>query len=208
MTEDDIHAVLDTVHNTPYYVIFYLALYTGMRRSEILALQWSDIDLTLCQLSVSRTLHHLRDGRFIFRAPKTAKGRRTIALSPSTALALREHQMKEDFEHKMLGIPLRDDALLFSHIDGTPLLPDTITRFWIKTVRKLGLRGIRLHDCRHTHASLLLKQNVHPLVVSQRLGHANIQTTLDVYSHVMPGLQEAAALKFDELVTKHGIITE
>ncbi len=208
MTESDIQSLLDAVRNTPYFAIYHLALYTGMRRSEILALKWTDIDLILCQLSVTRTLHHLRDETFVFRLPKTAKGRRNIALSPSTALVLREHRMKQEFEHKMLGISLRDDALLFSHVDGTPLLPDTITRYWIKTVRKLGLKGIHLHDCRHSHASLLLKQNVHPLVVSQRLGHANIQTTLDVYSHVMPGLQEAAALKFDELVTKQSVATD
>ena len=207
LTESDIQVLLDAVRNTPYFVIFHLALYTGMRRSEILALKWADIDLLLCKLSVTRTLHHLRDGTYIFREPKSIKGRRNIALAPSTAIVLREHRVKQEFEHKMLGTPLQDDALLFSHIDGTPLLPDTITRFWIKTVRRLGLKGIRLHDARHTHASLLLKQNVHPLVVSQRLGHANISTTLSVYSHLLPGLQEAAALKFDEIFNQPTVKT-
>ena len=96
--------------------------------------------------------------------------------------------------------PVTDDDLVFSHWDGTPLLPSSITAVWIKLARRCGLKGIRLHDARHTHASLLLKQGVHPKVVSERLGHAGIAITLDLYSHVAPGLQQAAAAKFDEIV--------
>jgi len=89
---------------------------------------------------------------------------------------------------------------VFSHYDGTPLLPNSVTHAWIKLVRRCGLHGIRLHDARHTHASLLLKQGVHPKIVQERLGHGSIQITLDTYSHVAPGLQQAAALKFDDIV--------
>jgi integrase len=78
--------------------------------------------------------------------------------------------------------------------------PGTITHAWTKLARKTGLRGIRLHDARHTHASLMLKQGVHPKIVQERLGHSSIQITLDTYNHVAPGLQEAAAKKFDDLV--------
>ena len=98
----------------------------------------------------------------------------------------------------MLEIPLKDDDLVFSHPDGTPLLPDSVTHAWIKLVRRAGLKSIRLHDARHTHASLMLKQGIHPKVVQERLGHATISTTLDLYSHIAPGLQEAAAIHFDE----------
>jgi integrase len=98
----------------------------------------------------------------------------------------------------MLGKPLTNDDLVFSHIDGTPLLPDTITHVWIKLVRRTGLKNIRLHDARHSHASLMLKQGIHPKIVQERLGHSSIQVTLDTYSHVAPGLQEAAATRFDE----------
>ncbi len=100
----------------------------------------------------------------------------------------------------MLGIPLKDDDLVFSHLEDKPLLPNTVTHAWIKLVRRTGLKGIRLHDARHTHASLMLKQGTHPKIVQERLGHASIQITLDTYSHVAPGLQEAAANGFDELV--------
>jgi integrase len=100
----------------------------------------------------------------------------------------------------MLRIPLKDDDLVFSDLEGKPLLPDTVSHVWAKLVKRTGLEGIRFHDARHTHASLMLKQGVHPKVVQERLGHATISTTLDLYSHVTPGLQEAAAAGFDKMV--------
>jgi integrase len=96
----------------------------------------------------------------------------------------------------------QENDLAFSHWDGSPLLPDSVTHVWVKLVRKCGLKGIRLHDARHTHATIMLKQGVHPKVVQERLGHANISTTLDTYSHVAPGLQEAAARGFDDILNK------
>jgi integrase len=123
-----------------------------------------------------------------------------VALSPSAALLLQEHRDKQATTHAMLGIPLKDDDLIFCDLDSKPLLPDTVTHAWIKLVRRIGLKGIRLHDARHSHASLLLKHGVHPKIVQERLGHATISTTLDTYSHVAPGLQAAAANRFDELV--------
>ncbi len=200
LSEDDISAFLEAARKTPYYVLFYQALFTGMRRSELLALRWCDVDLLLCQAHITRTLHHLRTGEFVFGAPKSAKGRRMVALSPSAALLLQEYKDKQAAQRAMLGIPLKDDDLIFSDLEGKPLLPDTVTHAWIKLVRRTGFNGIRLHDARHTHASLMLKQGVHPKIVQERLGHASIQTTLDTYSHVVPGLQEAAAAGFDKMV--------
>jgi integrase len=198
LSEDDVHTFLEAAKKTPYYALFYTALYTGMRRSELLALRWSDVDLLLCQIYVTRTLHHLRDGSIVYRAPKTAKGRRMIALSPSTALVLKKHEEKQEAMCAMLGIPLEDDDLMFSQADGKALLPDTVSHAWMKLAKRLGMPEIRLHDARHSHASLMLKQGIHPKIVQERLGHASIQITLDTYSHVAPGLQEAAAARFDE----------
>jgi integrase len=200
MSEDDVHTFLKAAQNTPYYTLFYIALFTGMRRSELLALRWCDVDLILCQISVNRSLHHLRNGKIIFRQPKTAKGRRMIAISPSATIVLKEHKEKQISQKKLLGTKLRDEDFVFSDLNGNPLLPGTITQAWRKLARKAGLQGIRLHDARHTHASLMLKQGVHPKIVQERLGHATISTTLDLYSHVAPGLQEAAAESFDRLL--------
>ena len=101
----------------------------------------------------------------------------------------------------MLGVPLKGDDLVFSTSEGGPLRPNTVSRAWTALASRAGVRVIRLHDARHTHASLMLKQGVHPKIVQERLGHASVQITLDTYSHVAPGLQEAAAESFDKLVS-------
>ena len=205
MSETDLHIFLEYTRNTPYYALFYTSLFTGMRRAELLALRWSDVDLELCQLSVTRSMQYIGgaapENRISFREPKTAKSKRSIALSPSTVITLREHKAKQTELRQSLGYaPPLDNDLIFSHYDGSPLLPNSVTHAWIKLVRRCGLRGIRLHDARHTHASLLLKQGVHPKIVQERLGHGSIQITLDLYSHIAPGLQQAAANKFDDIV--------
>ena len=203
LSEDNIKTLLEAAKATPYYALFYLAIFTGMRRSELLALRWCDVDLLLCQIHVTHSLHHMRNGEIVFRSPKTDKSRRMIALSPSAALVLREHKEKHKGTRVMLGMILVDDDLIFSDIHGKPLLPNSVTHAWIKMVRRIGLDGVRLHDARHSHASLMLKAGIHPKIVQERLGHSSIQITLDTYSHVAPGLQEAAAARFDELVN-HG----
>jgi integrase len=204
MNESDIHIFLEYAKNTPYYALFYTALFTGMRRSELLALRWSDVDLILCQIYINRTLHQMHNGELVFGEPKTAKSRRMISLLPSTAITLREHRAQQEILRENAGLPLSDDDLVFSHYDGKPLLPDSVTHAWMSLANRTGLKGIRLHDARHTHASLMLKQGIHPKVVQERLGHASIKTTLDIYSHVAPGIQQAAANKFDDIVLSSG----
>ena len=122
------------------------------------------------------------------------------AVTSSAALILQEHKDKQEVTRAMLGITLKDDDLVFFNLEGKPLLPDTVSHAWTKLVKRTGLEGIRLHDARHSHASLMLKQGVHPKIVQERLGHATISTTLDLYSHVSPGLQQAAAESFDKLL--------
>lgn len=199
--EDELTRFVELAKDTPYHALFYTALFTGMRRSELLALRWQDVDLLLSQIRVNRGLHHLKDGSYIFTEPKSAKSRRTIALSPSVTLLLREYQEKQKLVRAMLGIPLTDGALAFSTPEGKPLRPNTVTRAWTMLAKRAGVKVIRFHDARHTHASIMLKQGIHPKIVQERLGHSSIGITLDTYSHVAPGLQEAAANRFDELVS-------
>ena len=125
----------------------------------------------------------------------------TRFLYRSNAAVPREYYTKQNRQRHSLGLPLlSDEDFVFCGVDGKLYLPNSITHAWIKLVRECGLKGIRLHNARHSHASLLLKQGVHPKVVQERLGHAGIAITLDLYSHVAPGMQEAAALKFDDIV--------
>jgi len=199
--EDEIMLFLDASKSTPYYEIFYLALFTGMRRSELLALRWQDIDSILGQIYVNRSVHVLKGSLVHFRTPKTAKGRRTIALTPSTLLMLAEYRKRKEVEALLLDRPIPDSDLLFGDLEGKPVLPSTLTHAWSRIVKRAGLKPIRLHDARHAHASLMLKQGIHPKIVQERLGHSSITVTLDTYSHVAPGLQQAAANLFDEAFT-------
>ena len=195
---DGIRRLLDAAQGTIYYPLIHLALFTGLRRSELLGLRWQDLDLNRGTLSVSQVMHHLRDGRIVYEEPKTEKSRRLVALSPVAVLALRGHRDRQEGDRDMLGMALDSGSLVFGHADGSPLLPNTVTHAFIKIVRRAGLGGVRLHDLRHTHASVMLRQGVHPKIVQERLGHSSISITLDVYSHVVPGLQEAAALQFEQ----------
>jgi integrase len=171
-----------------------------MRRGELLALRWQDVDFIYSQIYVNRTLHQLKDGTYVYTQPKSEKSRRTIAMPPSLFLVLESYRKAKEVECNLLGITLKDSDLVFNTL-GKPWRPNTITRAWAVLAARAGKR-IRLHDARHTHASLMLKQGIHPKIVQERLGHASIQMTLDTYSHVVPGIQEAAAMSFDKLFNR------
>jgi integrase len=183
----------------PYYIFFFTALHTGMRRGELLALRWCDIDLDLANIYVNRSLQSLRGGSLVFREPKTPRARRLVAMTPSLAIELSKHKGSQAAMRLLFGKTLQHDDLLFCHPDGSPINPNTVSPAFAKIARRAGLT-LRLHDLRHTHATLMLKSGVHPKIVSERLGHATVAFTLDTYSHVVPGLQEAAAKAFDEVL--------
>ena len=195
---EGVNRLLEASQGTMYHPLIHLALYTGLRRSELLGLRWRSVDLDMATISVVQVLHCLQGGRIVFHEPKSQKGKRQVALSPTAAVALREYRERQQLDRILVGNPLTLDDLVFSNPDGLPLLPNSVTHAFIKIVRRAGLHGVRFHDLRHTHASLMLRQGIHPKIVSERLGHATVGITLDTYSHVTPGLQEAAALRFEE----------
>ncbi len=199
LSPENVSKFLEAAHETPYYVLFYTALYTGMRLGELLGLRWQDVDLDLANLSVVQALYK-RSGVCKMVEPKTSKSRRQIALSPSLALLLRDFKTEQDAQRILLGASMVESNLVFSNISGKPLDPGTISHTSAKVLKRAGLPHIRFHDLRHSHATLLLKVGIHPKIVSERLGHANIGITLDTYSHVLPGLQERAARRFDEML--------
>ena len=197
--EEEIIEFLEFAKNSKYYELFYLALFSGMRRSELLALRWSDIDLELGQVYVTRGLQQLKDSSLIFTQPKSEKSRRTIALPPSATAILKEYRNHVALSLALKAKTLADNDLIFMRDNGKPIRPNTVTYAWKGMVKRSGLKPIRLHDCRHSHASLMLAKGIHPKIVQERLGHSTIAMTLDTYSYVVPGLQEAAAKKFDSL---------
>ena len=197
---EDVPEFLEAAHEPPYYVPFYTALYTGMRLGELLGLRWCDVDLHMACLSVTQALYK-RSGVCKMVQPKSSHSRRRIALSPSLVLLLSDHKAEQQVQRIILGTALSDSDLVFCHPDGRPLDPGVVSHTFAKVLKKAGLPHIRFHDLRHTHATLLLKAGIHPKIVSERLGHANIGITLDTYSHVLPGLQERAAERFDDLIS-------
>ncbi|MFC1947957.1 tyrosine-type recombinase/integrase [Chloroflexota bacterium] len=197
----EVRQFLDSIIDSDYYPLFHTALYSGMRRSELLALRWSDIDLLTGTISVTRGMQKLQKGGYIFNNPKTKKSKRMIQLSPASIAVLREHLRTQEIIREKIGKPLRSDDLVFSKLEGEPLRPNSVSRAWLNLAKKAGVKIIRMHGSRHTHASLMLEAGIHPKIVQERLGHSSISVTLDIYSRVKPQLQEAAALAFDKLVS-------
>jgi integrase len=197
---DDVARLLEVMSGSPYYVFYCTLLCTGMRRGELLALRWRNLDLDLANLRVEETGYKLGNGEYVIKEPKTPSSRRPVALPPSLALLLRRHRSDQEELLSSLGAQLSEESFVFSRPDGKPLDPGHVTRTFARLVHQAGLPHVRLHDLRHTHATLLFKAGVHPKIVSERLGHASIAITLDTYSHVLPGLQEAAAERFDRML--------
>ena len=167
----------------------------GVRRGELLGLTWPDVDLEEGRVSVRRTLEESSAG-VAFKEPKTARGARTIALPAITGDALREHRKAQCEMRLRVGPGFNSHDLVFPGADGELWWPANFGRACRRVFKKAGLE-CRIHDVRHTHATMLLRQGVHPKAVQERLGHANVGITLDTYSHVMPGMQEEAAVKID-----------
>lgn len=147
-------------------------------------------------------MHRLQNHKVIYKTPKNEKSRRTIALSQATCKVLRNHWERQVSLRAYFNAVMKDSDLVFCELDGRPYIPHTISQAWRRIVTRLDLKGVRFHDLRHTCASMLLQQGVHPKIVQERLGHSSISVTLDLYSHVIPGLQHAAADKMDIIFTK------
>jgi integrase len=202
---DELPVFLEAARETPYYVYYCTLLYTGLRRGEALALKWGNIDLLSAELQVVETAFKLGNGTYVVKEPKTPHSCRLISLPPSLTVLLRQYRNDQELLRHKMEKSLNDNDFVFVNPDGTLLDPNIVTRTFARIIKKAGLSHIRLHDLRHTHATLMLKAGVHPKIVSERLGHANIGITLDTYSHVLPGLQEAAAERFDRLLDEEAI---
>jgi integrase len=198
-TADQLRAFLDHTAEHRLHAAFVLLATTGMRRGECLGLRWSDVDVAASRVSISQTVimvhHDIRVG-----SPKTSRGRRTVELDPETVAALREHRKRQAGERLLMGAGFTDHGLVFGMPDGRPLHPERFSRTFSRQTAHAGLPPIRLHDLRHTWATLALQNGVHPKIVQERLGHANVSITLDVYSHVSEGLHSDAASRVASMI--------
>lgn len=201
-SESDVQKFLKASRTSPYYTFFALAIFTGMRMGEILALRWQDCSLTEGFLQVRRTYSYTGKG-YKIEEPKTQKGNRRIAISDTVVSLLEEHKNLQIKQRDKIASIWQENDLVICTSLGTPFLQSNLRKHFKLLCKSSGVPSIRIHDLRHTHASLLLMQGTHPKIVQERLGHADIQTTLNTYSHVLPGLQEEAIKRFDKLLDVH-----
>ena len=185
---DELAQFLASAKADPYHDAFHLAAATGLRRSELLGLRWCDVDLQAAQLQVIQGVVQVDHERQITPL-KTDRSRRLVALDVRTAQLLGARRAAAEGARPTF----RTDDLVFPADDGGPIRPGTFSYSFERRVELAGLRRIRLHDLRHTHATHALQIGVHPKIVSERLGHSSVMVTLDVYSHVLPSLQREAA---------------
>jgi integrase len=173
---------------------------TGCRRSEVLALRWTDVELATGELRVRRALA-IVDRKVIEKDTKTHQARR-IAIDPATLAALETHRLQIEDRARELNVPLGHDALVFSSDDyrQKPWRPDVVTNRFIRLCRKAGMSGVRLHDLRHFVATNLGAAGTPIATISARLGHRDVATTLNVYSHSLPAADRAAASTLGELL--------
>jgi integrase len=206
-TAEELRRFLDSVRDDRLFAAWRLAALTGMRRGEVLGLRWADLDLEGGWLAVRQTLVVVANHPQLSR-PKTTRGRRQLALDPSTVAALRSHRRIQAAERLAAGPAWTTNDLVFTRQDGTPLHPEYVRRLFDQYLRRAGLPRIRFHDPRHTHATLALQAGVHPKVVSERLGHTTVAMTLDTYSHTIPALQQDAVTTVASLVNGATLIEE
>jgi hypothetical protein len=165
---------------------------TGMRRGEVAGLRWTDVDLDTGRASPRRP-RVVVNYDVVVSEPKTAKGRRSLALDPATVAALREHRTRQVEQRLAVGPRWQDSGLVFTWPDGRAIHPQRFSNWFEQHTRAAGLPRIRLHDVRHSYATAALAAGIPAKIVSERLGHATIAITMDTYSHVLPGLDELVA---------------
>lgn len=173
------------------YAAWVLLLARGLRRGELAGLGWADVDLDAGRLRVVRT-RIVVDGKVVESTPKTEAGRRTVPLDPGLVKVLRAHRERQLFEGRAGGIAWTDSGHVFVREDGLPFHPESISQRFERLCRRLGVPPIRLHDLRHTAASLMLEDGTPVKVAAEMLGHANPNITQSIYQHVLPGMAEQA----------------
>lgn len=201
-----VNSFMGTIPLYAHYRIYFNMKYTLCQYSNIKVLLYLLHKIADCYprfpigQTVLETAYKLGNGHYIIKEPKTLHSRRTVTLPPSLVELFKTYRADQELLRIQLGVSLNPDDFVFIRYDSHPINPNTITLAFRRIIKKAGLKRIRIHDLRHTHATLMLKAGVHPKIVSEHLGHSSITVTLDTYSHVAPGLQEAAAVGFDKMV--------
>ena len=191
-SKEQLIAFLSQIADDRLFCLWRLLTMTGCRRGEAIGLRWEDVDIDAGAISICQTLVPV-DGKVIVSDPKTARGRRTIALDPVTLAALKAHAARQADEQSDWGEAWSDTGYVFVQEDGRPLDPRWVSKEFERQRQAAALPRIPLHGLRHTYATLALSSGVNPRIVSGRLGHSTVALTLDIYSHVLPQQDQDAA---------------
>ncbi len=208
-TTDQLVAFLDASAADEMGPLWRFIATTGCRRGEALGLSWDDVDLEAGTATITRQ-RTIAGGTVVEGAPKTRAGARTVALDGDTIEALRAHRAGQNAERLKLGAGWPTHGLVFTHADGTPLWPQTVTARFKALAESLGLPTIGVHGLRHSAATWMISSGVNPRVVQQRLGHSNVSITLGLYTHVLPGHDRDAAEALGRALAErrdHSVIT-
>jgi integrase len=208
LDDKQVRTLLLAVQGTIWDAFYYVEITTGLRQGEILGLKWNDLDWHTKQLHVQRQVQRIHGQGMVYSEPKTKAGRRVIVLGQTTIEKLRKHVELQQLEREVAGLRWKDNDLIFPTSIGTPVEPTNLLKRYKALLDQCGLPDIRFHDLRHTAATLMLQQGVHPKVVQERLGHSEIGMTLNTYSHVIPSMQEDAADKMDEIISPINVSNE
>ena len=199
LTADEMKRLLTAAESSSLYTLTLLALTTGLRRGELLGLQWRDVDWARRRISVVRTLEETKQG-LALKAPKTSRSARMVPV-PEVALdALRRQQVRLKADRLRAGSAYQDGDLVLADSVGLPLAPDAVSKAFIALATRAGLKDVSLHSLRHTHVTELLRSGVNPKVVSERVGHSSVAFTLQRYGHALPDMQQDAADHMQRLV--------
>lgn len=188
--------LIDALRGTRMLIPALLAVLCGLRRGEIAALRWGNVNLTAGQIAVVESAEETKDG-VRYKEPKNGRAR-TVALSSTMIDELRAHRTRQAEELLKLGVRVSNDSFVVAQTDASPLKPTSITHEWVRLLGQTSLPRIRFHDLRHAHATHMLASGVHPKIASERLGHSKVGITLDLYSHVLPNMQADAVAQVDD----------
>ena len=195
--------LLDKAKDNRLYIPILLAVTMGLRRGEVLGLRWKDINFENNTLSVRQVAEETALHGVKFKTPKTFKSTRSVALPQITVNELYQFKIQQTKNYLKLGIGLNGDTLLFGGLKGS-WKPGQLTKAYADFRKRFSFKHVTFHDLRHTHATHLLCRNIHPKIVSERLGHSTISITLDTYSYVLPNMQEEAASVTNLLLEGNG----
>lgn len=201
LNETQVRNLLLAAKGTGLEALLHITVTTGLRMGEVIGLKWEDLDMTSGTLRVQRQVQREKNKGLVFSQPKSTKSRRVIILGPTAILKLKHHYHQQHWSRLIAGDRWEENDLIFPNTIGKPMEHNRLLKDFKEILKLAGLPIIRFHDLRHTAATLMLQAGIHPKIVQETLGHADISLTMNTYSHALPTLQKEAAEKMDELVS-------